>query len=341
MRRAWVAYGLKVRGQYQQGGLLISALIVLTLILVLAAGSARIQMGRADLVGVLAQGSDLLDLVQTGEDLLLYELYDTVCHFGVSPDAQGRTTFNRSVEGSGTLLLTLCPLGAACYPTDWTIIGQNPDWAGMITATIGSHSRTVLVGIAGDCSLPTIPRLVWDKPVQVSVADNGLTLRDSGTIDCSSSSACLQANGQSGSWKIPGKTGDDMVLKGAFDMVPPSGGRLQVDIILDDGAAILCDDQLMGGGVGFAMGVGADLYCHHSADGSTVTTICDGTDSAACNLGAGALALNLGHFDPNKVVSLTVRIRDQLDGEQTRLSSVYLGTDSPGNYDLFSFVYWR
>ncbi|MBF0455834.1 MAG: hypothetical protein HQL72_13595 [Magnetococcales bacterium] len=331
-------------GGREGGALLISALIVMTLIAALAVSAARVQGVRAAISSAFSLGYALDDLNQAGLDLAVSGLNATACQPenmpGAAMDGSGRRTFSRRVEEEGAVAVSLCPKEAACFTSDWGVDGKRADWVVLMTATLGAQQKSIKAGLQGGCTLPRIPRSVWDKPFLVSTLSDTVTLGGSWAVDCWNSSTCLQANGQSGGWTIPGHDGNLMVFKAIVDQAPPSGGRLQVALQLTDGAWIVCGDQPGGGGDGFPLTMGQSLTCHHS-DGTDITTVCDGSVNPECNLALGAIALELGYFDPTQVAHLTLRMNGQSSLEQTRLSSLFLGNGSPGNYDLFTLSHWQ
>jgi hypothetical protein len=142
----------------EQGALLISALIIMTLLAVLAAGVARVQANRADIVTELARGYALDDLGQIGVSIAIEGMRATQCRPENISDAvlelNGRTTLKRSVTDAGSLDITFCPAAEACYATDWDVAGKNVELVVSLTSTIGSIDKTIKIGINSniDCT---------------------------------------------------------------------------------------------------------------------------------------------------------------------------------------------
>ncbi|MBF0358267.1 MAG: hypothetical protein HQL70_06635 [Magnetococcales bacterium] len=139
------------RANSEQGALLISALIIMTILAVLAAGVARVQGSRADIVAELANGYALDDLVQSGLNIAMGVMRATACNPENISDAvlelNGRTTIKRNVTDAGSLDIKFCPAAAACYATDWGVADKNVDWVVSLTSTIGTTDKKIKVGI--------------------------------------------------------------------------------------------------------------------------------------------------------------------------------------------------
>ncbi|MBF0445316.1 MAG: hypothetical protein HQL68_06980 [Magnetococcales bacterium] len=138
----------------ESGALLISALIIMTIMAILAAGIARVQGSRADIVAQLASGYAMDDLTQTGVNIAMYEMATTVCHpemiSGAITDGVGRSTINRSVAEAGLLTISFCGADAECFTTDLGVAGKNVEWALKITSTIATKQKTRKLGINSD-----------------------------------------------------------------------------------------------------------------------------------------------------------------------------------------------
>jgi hypothetical protein len=144
-------YSLSKSNKNESGALLISALIIMTIMATLAAGIARVQQSRADIVAQLASGYALDDLTQTGINIAIQELTATNCQpeiiSGATTDGEGRSTINRTVVEAGLLTISICPADSGCYTTDWGVAGKDVDWAVLITSTIEPRKKTHKLGI--------------------------------------------------------------------------------------------------------------------------------------------------------------------------------------------------
>ncbi|MBF0193013.1 MAG: hypothetical protein HQL71_00585 [Magnetococcales bacterium] len=144
-------HSLRVSNKKESGALLISALIIMTILATLAAGIARVQQSRADIVAELAIGYALDDLSQTGLNIAMYEMAATKCKpeeiNGVTTDEYERFTINRTIVDAGLLTISFCNENSKCYTTDWGIADKTEEWAVLITSKITPRQKTHKLGI--------------------------------------------------------------------------------------------------------------------------------------------------------------------------------------------------
>jgi hypothetical protein len=138
----------------EQGALLISALIVMTILAVLAAGVARVQGSRADIAAEMASGASLDDLSQIGLNLVISGLERTACHpeniSGAVVDGDGRTSLSRTVTGAGSIAISFCQDGADCFATDWGVAGKTTEWVILMVSSSGNLSKSTKIGMYFD-----------------------------------------------------------------------------------------------------------------------------------------------------------------------------------------------